>query len=47
VILGSGEFVEPLIQQSDQARKEQFPDRERRQRTVSCVHKICKKERDL
>jgi len=47
VILGSGEFVEQLIQQSDQARKEQFPDHERRQRTVSCVHKICKKERDL
>ena len=43
-ILGSGEFAEELIQQSDQARKEQFPDHERRQRTVSYVHKICKKE---
>lgn len=38
------EFVEQLIQQSDQARKERFSDHERRQRTVSYVHKICKKE---
>jgi len=28
-ILGSGEFVEQLIQQSDQARKKQFSDHER------------------
>jgi hypothetical protein len=29
-ILGSGEFVEQVIQQSDQVRKEQFFDYERR-----------------
>ena len=38
------EFVEQLIQQSDLARKEQFSVHERRQRTVSYVHGICKKE---
>ena len=43
-ILGSGEFVEQLIQQSDLARKEQFSVHKRRQRTVSYIHKICKKE---
>ena len=43
-ILGSGEFVEQLIQQSDLARKEQFSVHERRQRTVSYIHRICKKE---
>ena len=43
-ILGSGEFVEQLIQQSDLARKEQFSVHKRRQRTVSYIHRICKKE---
>jgi len=43
-ILGNGEFVEQLIQRSDQAGKEQFSDHERRQCTVSHVHRICKKE---
>ena len=43
-ILGSGEFVEQLIQQSDLARKEQFSVHKRQQRTVSYIHRICKKE---
>lgn len=43
-ILGSSEFVAQLIQQSDLARKEQFSVHERRQRTVSYVQRICKKE---
>ncbi|MDI6687380.1 MAG: transposase [Desulfobacterales bacterium] len=43
-ILGSGEFVEQLIQQSDLARKEQFSVHKRWQRTVSYINKICKKE---
>jgi len=43
-ILGSNEFVEQLIQQSDLARKKQFSVHERRQRTVSYIHRICKKE---
>ena len=43
-ILGSGEFVEQLIQQSDLARKEQFSVHKRRQRIVSYIHRICKKE---
>lgn len=43
-ILGSGEFVERLIEQSDQIRKEHFSGHERVKRTVSYVQKICKKE---
>jgi len=36
--------VEQLIRQSDLARKEQFSVRERQQRTISYIHRICKKE---
>ncbi len=43
-ILGSGEFVEQLIKQSDQTRKEQFAVQERLHRVVKHVEKICKKE---
>jgi len=42
-ILGSGEFVERLIKQSDQTRKEQFSVHERLQRTVSHIDNICMK----
>ena len=44
-ILGSGEFVEQLIQQSDQTRKEQFAVHERMQRAVSYIQRICMKEK--
>jgi len=43
-ILGRGEFVEQLIKESDQTRKEQFSDKERLQRVAKHVEKICKKE---
>ncbi len=43
-ILGSGKFVEKLIQESDQARKEQFAPHERMKRAVSFIQKICIKE---
>ena len=43
-ILGSGEFVEQLIEQSDQLRKEQFSVQKRMQRAASVVEKLCKKE---
>ena len=43
-ILGSGEFVEQLIEQSDQLRKEQFSLQQRLQRAASVVEKLCKKE---
>ncbi|MEE8429896.1 MAG: hypothetical protein V3S16_01455 [Candidatus Desulfatibia sp.] len=43
-ILGSGEFVEQLIKQSDQTRKEQFSVQERLHRVAKHVEKICKKE---
>jgi putative transposase len=43
-ILGSGEFVEQLIEQSDQLRKEQFSLQQRLQRGASVVEKLCKKE---
>ena len=42
-ILGSGEFVEQLIKQSDQTRKEQFSIHERLKRTVSHIDNICMK----
>jgi len=42
-ILGSGAFVEQLIKQSDQTRKEQFSVHERLQRTVSHIDNICMK----
>jgi len=44
-ILGSGEFVEQLIKQSDQTRKEQFAVYERLQHVVSYIEKICDKEK--
>ena len=43
-ILGSGDFVEQLIQKSDQTRKEQFSIYERLQHAASHVEKICKAE---
>lgn len=43
-ILGSGEFVEQLIKQSDQTRKEQFAVQERLHRVAKHIEKICKKE---
>ena len=43
-ILGSSEFVEQLIEQSDQPRKEQFSVQQRLQRAASDVEKLCKKE---
>ena len=43
--LGSGDFVEKLIQQSDQTRKEQFAVHERMQHAVSYIQKICMKEK--
>ena len=43
-ILGSGEFVEQLIKESDQKRKEQFSVQERLNRVAKHVEKICKKE---
>lgn len=43
-ILGSGEFVEQLIKQSDQTRKEQFAVYESLQYAVSYVERICDKE---
>ena len=43
-ILGSGEFVEQLIQQSDRTRKEQFSIKKRLQRAASHVKKVCKEE---
>jgi REP element-mobilizing transposase RayT len=42
-ILGSGEFVERLIKESDQTRKEQFYVHERLQRTASHIDNICMK----
>ncbi|MBC8394741.1 MAG: transposase [Deltaproteobacteria bacterium] len=43
-ILGGGEFVEQLIQESDQTRKKQFSIYERVQRAASHVEKICEAE---
>jgi REP element-mobilizing transposase RayT len=43
-ILGSGHFVEQLIEQSDQTRKEQFSVQERLLRVADQIEKICKKE---
>lgn len=44
-ILGSGEFVELLIKESDHARKAQFIGHEREDIAVSYIQKICKQER--
>ena len=43
-ILGSGEFVVELIEQSDQKRKEQFALHMRLKRAESYIQKICKDE---
>ena len=43
-ILGSGEFVEQLIQEADQTRKEQFSIYERLQHAAFHIEKICKAE---
>ena len=43
-ILGRGEFVEQLIQQSDKRRKVQFSAMERLQQAVVLVEEVCKKE---
>jgi hypothetical protein len=43
-ILGSGDFVEQLIQHSDQTRKEQLSAHKCLQRAVSYIEKICKQE---
>ena len=44
-ILGSGEFVKQLIEQSDKTRKEQFSVQESLQRASYLVEKVCKKEK--
>jgi len=44
-ILGSGEFVEQLIEQADQRRKEQFSVYERSRGAASYIQRICKKEK--
>ena len=41
-ILGSGEFVEQLIQQSDEERKKQFFTRENNERAIEYIVKACK-----
>ena len=43
-ILGSGEFVEELIQQSDQARKEQFTALELSQQAAVLIEQFCKEQ---
>jgi len=44
-ILGRGEFVEQIIQQSDKRRKLQFSVSERLQQAAVLVKKVCKKEK--
>ena len=44
-ILGSGDFIEQLIQQSDRTRREQFADQGRIQRAALLVEKVCKNEK--
>jgi len=44
-ILGSGEFVKQLIEQSDKTRKEQFCVQEGSQRAASLIEKVCRKEK--
>ncbi len=44
-ILGSGEFVKQLIEQSDKTRKEQFSILERLQQAALLVANVCKKEK--
>lgn len=44
-ILGGGEFVEQLIKESDQTRKEQFSAQQRLQCVTKHIEEICKKEK--
>lgn len=44
-ILGSGDFVEQLIEHSDRTRREQFADKGRIQRAALLVEKVSKKEK--
>jgi len=44
-ILGSGEFVKQLIEQSDKTRKEQFCVQEGSQQAASLIEKVCRKEK--
>jgi len=44
-ILGSGDFVEQLIEHSDRTRREQFAGKGRIQRAALLVEKICKNEK--
>jgi len=43
-ILGSGEFVEKLIEQADRTRREQFSAQERLKRAASLVEALCERE---
>ena len=44
-ILGSGEFVEQLIRESDKIRKAQFPESERENIAVSYIEEICRQKK--
>ena len=44
-ILGSGEFVERLIEQADHTRREQFSAQQRLKRAASLVEALCKEEK--
>jgi chromosomal replication initiation ATPase DnaA len=44
-ILGGGEFVKQLIEQSDATRKEQFSILERLQQVALVIDEVCKKEK--
>jgi putative transposase len=44
-ILGSGEFVENLIEQADQTRREQFSEQQRLKRAASLVEGLCRTEK--
>jgi putative transposase len=44
-ILGSGDFVKQLIEQSDATRKEQFSVLERSQQVAMLIDRVCKKEK--
>jgi len=43
-VLGSGEFVEKLIEETDQIRREQFSAQQRFERAASLVDRLCRKE---
>jgi putative transposase len=44
-ILGSGEFVKQLIQESDKIRKAQFVGQERKKNAMSYIQKLCEQEK--